>query len=147
MEFVLDEVFDEVSAEDLTLMMMAAGSRGHTAALQWLLQRGAEWPKQLSWQFKHHWPNDTVAWAAQQGCPAAIELQQRSANGLARSVQRPLLGVSRNAAGEMQAVYMGLLASVLMQQQQLKQRQTLATHCRYTQQSLIVCCTDALASV
>jgi hypothetical protein len=109
MEFVLDEVFHDVSyaitEQDFMLMMMAAGSRGHIAALQWLRQRGAGWPKQLVWQMKHQWPDDTVAWAAQQGCPAAIALQQRIAAGLPRGNQRPPLGFTRNAAGQMQAVY------------------------------------------
>jgi hypothetical protein len=86
-------------------MLMAAGSKGHIPALQLLLQRGAGWPEQLTWQLRHPWPQDTIAWAAQQGCPAAIALQQRSAAGLPRSAQRPPLGFTRNAAGQMQAVY------------------------------------------
>jgi hypothetical protein len=77
MSFVLDDVFDEVAVEDLTLMLAAAGSKGHTAAMQWLLQRGAGWPAVLQWQDSWHdeqpWPHDTVLWAAQQGCPAAIQ--------------------------------------------------------------------------
>jgi hypothetical protein len=80
MEFVLDEVFDEVSAEDLTLMLAAAGSKGHTAAMQWLLQRGAGWPAvqqwKNSWRDEQPWPHETVVWAAAQGCPAAIQQLQ-----------------------------------------------------------------------
>jgi hypothetical protein len=76
MTFVLYEVFDEVSAEHLTLMLAAAGAKGHTAAMQWLLQRGAVWPAELQWQVSSdvvlRWPHTTVIWAA-----AAQLLSQR----------------------------------------------------------------------
>jgi hypothetical protein len=80
MDFVLDEVFDEVSDEDMTLMLAAAGSKGHTVAMQRLLQRGAGWPAVLQWQDSWHdpqpWPHGIVVWAAEQGCPAAIQQLQ-----------------------------------------------------------------------
>jgi hypothetical protein len=89
MEFVLkvwfdvSDLCDEVYVEELTRMLAAAGSKGHTAAIEWLLEQGAGWPAQLQWQPSwdqldgHPWPHESVVWAAEQGCPAAVQQLQQ----------------------------------------------------------------------
>jgi hypothetical protein len=96
MTFVLDEVFEEVSAEDLTLMLAAAGSKGHTAAMRWLLQRGAGWPAELGWQKSSDddllcWPHTTVIWALEHGCPTATSTDETAVERAAQAGHTELM--------------------------------------------------------
>jgi hypothetical protein len=62
----------DLSAEQLTAMLLRAGVYNQRAAAAWLLERSAEWPDYL-WDADagKHWPPAFLTWAQSQGCELA----------------------------------------------------------------------------
>jgi hypothetical protein len=63
------------SAQQLTLMLNAAGANDQLAAARLLRDRGAEWPAVLKLRIggtNKHWAGTTLEWARQQGCRSPI---------------------------------------------------------------------------
>jgi hypothetical protein len=75
LEFVLNQLAQPRTAEQLTVLLNVAGACDKLNTAQWLKQNySVQWPAVLKWPTttENHWSGSTLSWARQLGCASPL---------------------------------------------------------------------------